>query len=104
MKKKETNKHNRLHSFFGFLSFQLQCEVKNDLIWDLICKEWMNSTNCKKDENNIIHLKSIAIHDHIVKLNQNGQDCLFFPKITTNYTNNRKHHIDNDLFYHPKII
>lgn len=70
------------------MSFQLKCEVKDDKIWELICKQWMNSTNCKKYDDNIVHLKSVVIHDHIY---DNGKDCIFFPNIKGNYTNIRKH-------------
>lgn len=79
----------RLLQYFIWL-FQLQCEVKDDWMWNLICKEWENSsTNCTRDENNMIHLKSLVKHDHIIKMQDNGTDCLFFPSLSTNYTNGK---------------
>ncbi|XP_055319817.1 major facilitator superfamily domain-containing protein 6 isoform X2 [Sitodiplosis mosellana] len=71
-------------------TFDLRCEVKEDWMWELICKEWENSTtDCIRDEINTIHLKSLVKHDHINKLKDNGTDCLFFVRTNTTYINGK---------------
>lgn len=72
-------------------TFQLRCEVKEDWMWDLICKEWENGVDCKRDDKNVIHLVSVVQHKHVQKLQINNTDCLFFTKLHTNYTNARKY-------------
>lgn len=63
--------------------------MKDDWMWKLICKEWENGTDCARDENNIIHLKSWVKHDHIVKEKENNTDCLYFVHTNTNYINGK---------------
>lgn len=59
-------------------------------MWKLICKEWENSTTeCTRNENNIIHLKSFVKHDHIMKMQENGSECLYFIRTKTNYNNGK---------------
>lgn len=66
-------------------------------MWDLICKEWENSTNCHRDENQMIHLKSHVKHSSAYKEKLNGSDCLYFVAEYTNYTNQCKAK-NGDLF------
>lgn len=68
---------------------QLQCTIKDEWMWDFICKTWLNQTNCYRNENNVIHLKSFVKHQHVDKMKENNTDCLFFTEAFSHYTNKR---------------
>lgn len=68
---------------FYLLHTQLQCTIKDEWMWDFICKKWLNEINCHRNENNVIHLMSFVKHEHVEK----PKDCLFFLKSTSKYTN-----------------
>lgn len=70
-----------LFSFF----LQLQCTVDDNRMWDLICKEWQNGTNCYRDENNIVHLMSYVKPEKVEKQTENGGACLYFIPQYTDY-------------------
>ncbi|XP_031631871.1 major facilitator superfamily domain-containing protein 6-A isoform X2 [Contarinia nasturtii] len=68
-------------------TFDLKCEVKEDWMWNHICKEWDRDENCKRNENNIIHIKSQVKYDDIKKMQEkNDKDCIYFlhPNLTYN--------------------
>lgn len=60
-------------------------------MWDLICKEWQNGSNCYRDEHNVVHLMSIVDHDTVEK----QKDCLYFMPQYTNFIdqNNKEHRV-----------
>lgn len=58
-------------------------------MWQLICKEWQNNTDCTRDDSNTIHLQSLVKHKHIVSMKENGTDCIYFTSTKTNYTNGK---------------
>lgn len=80
---------------------QLQCTIKDEWVWDFICKTWLNHTNCYRNENNIIQLTSFVKHEYVEKMKESNTDCLFFLKAYSHYTNQCKCHKIHVYNYKP---
>lgn len=59
-----------------FFITQLLCKVNQPWMWDFICKEWDNSTNCVRDKDGMVRINAFTKYNQLELIEK--EKCLFF--------------------------